>query len=449
MRVLLLQDDEVARERVAFVLESQFNATVIQVSTPQEALKILEHPGADLNLLVIDCERSKELDRLRSKATEIQSIVFYHGKKNKPVAISAPPGRPNPVVIERADIIESLSSAIHQLVVDEKLPRSEDDRNFCKIRTKLLLSVCPLQSDIFIRLSESKYLKLFREGDTFDLQDMEKYTVRKGVEYLFLRKTGIQQFIQKYQDELLLRLNQKAPVQLEDAIEQNEAAFETIHELGHTLGFTKEVQEAAKTQVQVTMKAIGNSPKLSKLMEKLDSFKGKYISAHSMMVGYVACAIASQLKWGSNTTFHKLNLAAFLHDITLNNHDLARCKTIAEAKEGNFTDAEKQSFAKHPSDASELVKRFNEIPPDVDIIIAQHHELPSGEGFPRRLQAHRIAPLSALFIVAHDLTDFALSVGKGAKVGHFLAQAKEKYTPSQFRKAVEALEQVEDLEFDV
>src|SRR6185312_15892576 len=100
--------------------------------------------------------------------------------------------------------------------------------------------------------------------------------------------------------------------------------------------------------------------------------------------GYIACAIATQMDWASDSTFQKLTLAAFLHDITLSNHELAQCDTVQEAiDKKTFTEAEIAGFRVHPAKGAEIARQFQEVPPDVDVIILQHHERPDGSGFPR------------------------------------------------------------------
>lgn len=445
MKILLIQDDATIREKVAFVLDSQFNSVVVEADTPEQAKAILSEKGASFDLIVVDCDKSKskDYDRLRAEYSQIQSLVFLHGAPEKRIAISAPPGHPVPCFVDRSDIIQNLISAVGGMIKQSMLPNPDDDRNFCKIRTKLLLSVCPLHADIFIRLSEAKYLKLMQMGDTFDLQDMEKYTVKKGVEYLFIRNKEIGDFIKKFQVELLNYLEHKPDMAMDEVAKLNDSVFEAIQSLGTGVGFTPEVQQMAKTQVQMTMKAMGKSPRLSKLFEKIESYQGKYIASHSTVTGYLACAIASQMKWGSDTTFHKLTLAAFLHDITLTNHELAACKTLDEVqKDERFSDAERKSFKAHPMQGAEVARQFNEVPPDVDLIIAQHHERPDGSGFPRSLSSTYIAPLTAIFIVAHDMAQLAVAEGPKFKVENFLQSAHDNYKPSQFRKVIQAVEQL-------
>ncbi len=270
---------------------------------------------------------------------------------------------------------------------------------------------------------------------------MTRYAEQKKIEYLFIRIDQCQEFINKYAADLEKLLKDTKPVSIEDAFKNSESIHETVQELGQKLGFNKDVQALAKSQLRMTMKAMGKNPNLQSVLDKLSSFKGKYVSAHSTLTGYLACSIASHLEWGSEATFHKLTLAAFLHDITLNNHDLAACRSVEEAKAGNFHFEEMKLFKSHSADAAEIARRFQEVPPDVDAIIMQHHELPNGTGFPRGIGHTYIAPLSVVFIVAHEMAQEALKESN-FDLPKFSEKMKNKYQFSQFKKVIAAIEKL-------
>ena len=68
------------------------------------------------------------------------------------------------------------------------------------------------------------------------------------------------------------------------------------------------------------------------------------------------------------------------------NQQLAKIGTLQELRkrEGEFTEKEVKSYKTHPAVAAEIAKGIDEVPPDVDTIIMQHHERPDGKGFPER-----------------------------------------------------------------
>ena len=146
-------------------------------------------------------------------------------------------------------------------------------------------------------------MKLFHEGDSFEASDMEKYTVQKGIEYLYLRKADVGEFIQKYNSDLQKIIQTVQNLTVQELGKVHESIYETAAELGRRVGFTKEVQQMAKAHVQVTIKSMDKSPRLGNILDRVKSYGGQYIGAHSGIVGYIACAIASQMDWASDSTF--------------------------------------------------------------------------------------------------------------------------------------------------
>jgi HD-GYP domain-containing protein (c-di-GMP phosphodiesterase class II) len=444
LNILLLQDQIEVREKLVFWLENTYGAFIREAASIEQAVELLKENDPPFDLVIYDYQKSpvKEFRAFRARIKELPCILALPGATAEmPAAITGN----RTYVVNRNLFVEELQKTVGEMETSGTLKREQKETEFVRIRTKLLLSVCPLVSDIYIRLSETKFLKLFHEGAEFGVPELEKYTVRKGIEYLYVRNEEAGEFTQKYADELRFMLSARNSP-LADSIRSSEAAFEVVQELGARIGFTPAVQKVIKTQVAITMRTMGSSPNLKDLLAKITRSQAEYSGAHSTLTAYLACAIASQAGWGSESTFHKLNLAAFLHDVTLSNSKLAACETIRDVEERAFTEQELKAFKEHPVQAAEVVKTFNEVPPDVDVIIAQHHERPGGNGFPRKLARTHIAPLSCVFIVAHDLARYLLSadpnLAQGAALRLFIEQARARYDSGQFKKALAAIENV-------
>jgi HD-GYP domain-containing protein (c-di-GMP phosphodiesterase class II) len=177
---------------------------------------------------------------------------------------------------------------------------------------------------------------------------------------------------------------------------------------------------------------------LKNWLQKLEAKAGQYLGDHSFLTGHIACAISSEMEWNSEATFHKLTLASFMHDITLNDNALAECETIEEAEKLNLKPEALYGFKKHPFKTAEMVRGMTEIPPDVDSIIFQHHERPSGEGFPRSITGAYISPLSAVFIVAHDMAKTMLREKDHFDLKRYLEYLNAKWTHNSFKKILAA-----------
>jgi HD-GYP domain-containing protein (c-di-GMP phosphodiesterase class II) len=225
--------------------------------------------------------------------------------------------------------------------------------------------------------------------------------------------------------------------------------LEGIHENGEKLGIDPVIREETKRAVLSTLESIRESPGLSALLVRLKHEQTKYIASHSLLLSYISCAVASQMDWSSETTSFKLVLASFMHDIVLKNHELAKIRTLHElsARKSEFSPEEIRVFEQHPQLGFDLVQKFEEMPPDVDLLILQHHERPDGSGFPRQLSHARIAPLSALFIVSHDLTQFLIDKKEDIKaetIREFLRTQSSLPQVGPFKKALAAVQKISD-----
>ena len=317
---------------------------------------------------------------------------------------------------------------------------ASDNEEYCRIHAELLVRVVPLRGNIYVRLSSVKFVKLFRTGMVFTRDDLERTLTKKKISYLYIKKSEAQEFVNKFKSDLSTRVA--------EAVAGDETLFTTagevqdlIQELSSRLGFTKEVQELVQTNIQLTLKTIGASPKVSKALSSSQMNGRNYISSHSVMLANLSCSIAAGMEWPSNTTYQKLVMASLFHDFTFAEPELARISTKKELDglKLKHSDEKYLTIKNHPAKCAEIVKTFHEIPGDVDVIVLQHHERPDGTGFPKGLRSHQIAPLSAVFIIAHDIVDALERDGDLFDLKRFLKKVEPDYQGTAFRKVWKAL----------
>lgn len=309
---------------------------------------------------------------------------------------------------------------------------------YLPVKTDLLVDVSPLQVPVYILIGTDRYLRIFQPGDDFTDADLQKYREKKHVENLYVEAGDIEKVFARVEEELA---QPPAPEGNGDApparaVSRAIHVHETIHELSEKLGFTPELQSLTKKQLQANLSYMRQDWSLKRIGKALQE-KGGFIADHSLLLSYFAALIANNTQWGSEQTSYKLGFAALLHDIKLKNQDLARCRTLAEARDdGRFTRDDVRNLELHTIRGVETVHEFKDVPHDVDTIILQHHERPDGSGFPRGLREHQIVPPAAIFIVAHELLYFARERGEDYDIEEFLTRMEPYYTG----KFVEILE---------
>lgn len=415
-------------------------------------------------------------------------------------------------------MIVDINNHVKALFKDSIKDNRPKHLQFARIKTQILTLLNPLPGDLYVKLSDTKYLRMILKDDYFDAIDMDYFSKKKNMPALYIRAEAVVPFLAKfanivYGKEIIVK---PPPKKAEDRVRFLDKALETQDEaeinameiqapdpnidlaakkkeidekqaallkakadllkkkdelqkaakveklskevaaeltqsldsalaMGSKMGFNEEVQHMTKVNVLQTIAVVKKAPKLSEILDRIRAEKGKYISTHSMMLAHVACAFATKLDWTNDMTYQKLTLAAFLHDSPLQNHELAKLQTLREleAASQKFTPEEMKAFKDHPITAAATARGFHEVPPDVDTIIAQHHERPDGTGFPRGLNHLRIAPLASVFIVAHDFVQFLIAKEKMGEItpallDEFIRSHAVKYNQGGFRKVLAA-----------
>lgn len=199
-------------------------------------------------------------------------------------------------------------------------------------------------------------------------------------------------------------------------------------------------------RVNKVMEGVKKNNKLKELFSNMniDRSGDNYILTHIGMLINISTGICIQMEWNTDKTLEKFVYAAYLHDMALAERpDLARISTSAELEELKeiLSPTDYALVFEHPNIADRSLEGIREIPPDVAMLIKQHHEIPNGTGFPTKAMFQKIAPLSAVFIVAHDLTDHILQNPKWS-MGNYIKIVRSKFKGSHFTKILSTLEKI-------
>jgi hypothetical protein len=148
------------------------------------------------------------------------------------------------------------------------------------------------------------------------------------------------------------------------------------------------------------------------------------------------------MDWNSDATTYKLILSAFLQDISLDSIALIEICNYKEflEKKSQFSSIEIKKYLENPIKAAELLSFFQGIPPDIDRILIEQQEMPDGNGFPRKLNANQLDPLTCVFILSGILARYVLRDGSNFEISHFITDLESQgYSRGNFKKAFETI----------
>lgn len=197
-------------------------------------------------------------------------------------------------------------------------------------------------------------------------------------------------------------------------------------------------------RVNKIMDQVKKNTKLKQLFAelKIDRNTDNYILSHIGMLINISTGISIKMEWNTEKTLEKFVYAAYLHDMALSDRpDLAKIGGSlfeVELLKEKLSAQDFKLVLDHSTIAAKKIDELQEIPPDVGMIVRQHHELPKENGFPTKIGYGKITPLATVFIVAHDLTHFILENPKWT-MKDYMAKAKVKFKGPHFAKVLSAL----------
>lgn len=292
--------------------------------------------------------------------------------------------------------------------------------------------------DVYIQLSDAKYVLITKAGEAFDLAQLQRYQV-KNITHLHIRTDDYSSFLNKQVSIAGIAVNNS-----EFAIEKKsnivskvaESVYQAIYQLNLN---EKDLQSASEISNQVIALVESNTP-LANLMESLQQSSEESLQ-HSVAVCFVAPMIAKKMEWTRKETLEKLSLGALLHDIgkkELSPELLAKPRS-------EWTFDEVREYETHPYRGMLILSSLKNVPEDVIAIAYQHHENSMGQGFPRRLWDMRIHPLARVVAVANVFCNLTLKTSlnlipmSAAKAIEYIDQTMGQPFNKEVFKALEKL----------
>lgn len=258
--------------------------------------------------------------------------------------------------------------------------------------------------DIFIRLSDKKYVKVATKGEDLTVERIQGYRAR-NVTSLYLRKEDFLDYV-GFQSEA------PAAKEKDDPAARQLSELCTLGNLTLELMFFNEINEVvygtAKNFVDTTVGLLADDRHALNVLAPLKN-QADFVYGHSVGVSVYSVMIARQLGWKSSAAIFRLALGGLLHDIGKRDID----RNILLKPEKSLKPDEMALLREHPERGVKILEKVPSVPSDVLDIVLQHHENVSGQGYPRKLSKVHIHPLARVVAVANGFFNLVLTGPNG------------------------------------
>ena len=275
------------------------------------------------------------------------------------------------------------------------------DLNYCKLSIDDFVTGHEIKYDIYIRLSEKKYLKVAHQGEDLPVERINSYK-SKSIQYLYMLKEDFRKYM-GFNLTLLPLVSGKSTISKDKKRNFLKHTSEIILEHLYLNGVDSEGFQSAKAVVESAASLLTEPDEMMNLLTMLNTH-ADHLYAHCLGVSTYSVIIARKVKWNSATNIYKVAMGGLLHDI--GKKEIPR--EVLNKSRMEMTPEEIQLYETHPQRGMDILGKIPSVPSDVLQIVMQHHENCLGLGFPRHLTKLHIHPMARLVSVANEFCNLVL-----------------------------------------
>ncbi len=273
-----------------------------------------------------------------------------------------------------------------------------DDLQPMRIKNFFIFNQVPY--DVYIQLTEDKFGKIIQGNRPYSHQQIQSYA-QKGVKYLYLKKDESLKFLMTSIKNISKFYDIKN-VEKKKLIILHQQSIFFIREFIQLLSVTDEIVKLTQLFIESSSNFIRSDTDLKEVCELVIYNRSITFAQQTLLTIYLARSILLKMRWNSDMALNKIALAAVLQDIHLTNDDFIKVRSINDPYLKTFTEQEQQNFFEHPEKAAIIARLFHGFS-DVDFILAEHHERPTSDGFPKGVNSSSLTTISCIFILVNNV----------------------------------------------
>lgn len=258
---------------------------------------------------------------------------------------------------------------------------------------------------VYLRLSPGNYLLVGKKGDRAQIKDLHAFSSPVSRAYV---KTIDHNYLISQVTEITSKVVGQKTVP--DAIK---AKFLS----GLTTDVLSSFEASGFASVEQLKKVSNIVVDLNKNLAVFDEIMGLLMalpegeSRHAMTTCLISLAICKEMEISIPAVLEKVAMGALLHDVgmkTVPKHIFDRPRHLWSAED-------LQAYEQHPIKGVEMLRDIRDIPQEVLLIVAEHHENSQGLGFPKKLRDVKISPLGKIVILGNYFASLMFAPSESGK----------------------------------
>lgn len=395
---LLIVDDDNDLRGVLVLRLNKKGFHAVGCCSAEDAIEQLKKENFDLVLSDLKMEGASGIDLLRwVKKNQSKPFLLMSGfsdikSTDEALALGAEGFLPKP--FRFSDLMETIQNLLGNTVDDTLVHRADD---FKSVPISTLLSGCEIPFHIYLKMSDTKFIKIAYSGEDISESRLESYKNR-GVKSLYLQKEDHSKFL-GFNISLTSGVVSDSSIPVEKKREFVKAVGKSVFDkVSFSVRNPQELEVAAEFLETATDALVESSQVFNCLEELMNNEDILY--GHSLSVSILAQMISKKLGRSSPHQLFVVSVGGLLHDIGKSDWP---AELIAGEVE-NLSVQQKEMIKNHTELGAKKLRSYGSISTEILEIVENHHELISGAGTPKGLVKAEISVAAQIVGVAdHSL----------------------------------------------
>ncbi len=245
----------------------------------------------------------------------------------------------------------------------------------------------PLPAALYIYV-DLRYLTFRVKGDILDRSVFERLEARRAKNIFIL--SGDEQKFKDWKTKLLAKTPPPDP-----KTKEFNKAKQDVHRSAMDIFQSEYSNQAIKKAVEVSKKLASQVlalPYSTVALTQLQTFSSN-VAHHSTNVSVLSSYLALQMGYSNLPILQNVAMGGLFHDIG---------KTKVELDPLDTPESSEKKMEEHPLLGVEILQSaFKNVPQEVLLIVAQHHECHDGSGYPKKMRGNSIYDLAKIVSIAN------------------------------------------------
>jgi putative nucleotidyltransferase with HDIG domain len=282
-----------------------------------------------------------------------------------------------------------------------------------------------LVTDVYLKVND-KFIKYKESEDEISSEKFD-FFISKNLSEIYVLKeseTKFTEWVSEKKEESINELIEEVGEEHRELVEKREEVREVIYETFSDQDLDSGAIEVLQHQSKEFVSMVSNEKVNKAIIAKLSNFNSS-IAEHSVNTASLAVYLAMCCGFGNQYDLENIYMGALLHDY-------GKAKMPANILENKGGTAYSQMIQDHPYRGVKMFRKMKNIPEEVQMIVAQHHEQFNGNGFPKGIKGEEIYKFAVIVTLANVFNNNVEDELKKRGI--------KKASVDIFRKAIKVLE---------